>query len=201
MYNAGTLLSQQIWNTQTSPTTSVSYNGYTVSETQGSDSATTKENPSGTTVYSGTALNSTGYSAQVLGVAGTASSYSQLSPLTGNLTFFTAAAAAGFLTGADTVTVPNTPSGGTATIAIAAWNNGGGQYTSLEAAQAAGEPWGLSELTTIQTVVTPTPATLMSSVTNPNLSFSLGTAVVSPEPSTIALGVMGASAFLFRRRK
>jgi len=76
----------------------------------GSTSAT-KESPKGATVYSaGTALNSTGYSAQLLGAAGSGLSLSQLVPLVGNLTFFTATGAAGFLTGAATVVVPGTTS-------------------------------------------------------------------------------------------
>jgi len=95
--------------------------------------------------------------------------------------------------------IPNT-SGGSATVALACWYNAGGTITSLAQAQdVAGEPWGESlpvNLTALG-VVTGTP------VPNPPedlvgiQSFSLQQI---PEPGTIALGVMGACAFLARRR-
>jgi len=87
---------------------------------------------------------------------------------------------------------------GSATIAVAAWYNGGGTYTSLALAQAAGVPAGESApvfLTGLGGLGNP-PGTppAMTGIQ----SFRLTTS--SPEPSTIALGVMGASAFLLRRR-
>jgi hypothetical protein len=94
--------------------------------------------------------------------------------------------------------IPNSANGN-ATVALAAWYNGGGSYTSLSAAQAAGQPAGESNpsfITGLGGIGSPpgTPPAL-SGIT----SFSL-TTTASPEPSTIALGVMGASAFLLRRR-
>jgi len=94
--------------------------------------------------------------------------------------------------------IPNSSSG-SATIALAAWYNGGGAYTSLAAAQAANQPAGESLPVFISGLggtgsppATPPPLTGIQ-------SFSL-TTTSTPEPSTIALGVMGASAFLLRRR-
>ncbi len=85
------------------------------------------------------------------------------------------------------------------TVALYAWYNGGTGMT-LAQAQGALDPWGVSpldQITALGNTTTPTGAN-----TPPDLeglqSFSLQ---VSPEPSTIALGVIGASAFLFRRRK
>jgi hypothetical protein len=91
---------------------------------------------------------------------------------------------------------------GNATVALAAWYNNGGMYTSLAAAQAAGVASGES---------TPVFITGLGGYTPPGgtpdlppalgvQSFSLTTTSTSPEPSTIALGIMGASAFLLRRR-
>jgi hypothetical protein len=86
----------------------------------------------------------------------------------------------------------------TASVAVAAWQNSGaaGAATTLAEAQADGYAWGLSDIAT---------ANLATGVNQPGFlpttitSFSLATTV--PEPSTIALGVIGASALLFRRRK
>jgi len=103
----------------------------------------------------------------------------------------------GFWSGAPTVTLPNGyPFGGTAVVAIAAWV---GSATSLALAQSEGEPWGVSNLGSLTGVLGG------GQYTPPSVegleSFSLVYSAPVPEPSTIALGVMGASALLFRRRK
>jgi len=116
--------------------------------------------------------------------------------------------------------------GNNAAAAVVAWYNGGGQFATLAAAQAAGVPWGQSSVFEItglaepSSVMThdhngsPTPAQFgapfldgMSNGTNTSLtSFSLtmdseyGLAP-SPEPGTLALALLGASAFLARLRK
>jgi hypothetical protein len=104
--------------------------------------------------------------------------------------------------------IPNTPAGGgnvgSATVAVAAWYNGGGTITSLSAAQSANVPWGMSPTFNLTSLGEPANAgpPVVNSTPAENLiglqSFSLTTV---PEPSTIALGVMGISAFLIRRRK
>jgi len=99
-------------------------------------------------------------------------------------------------------------------LGVAAWYNGGGAYTTLAQAQAAGAPWGestvakslvLGEPSSVNTLNNggnPSPATapanLPSNAGNGGWSFSM---VATPEPSTIALGVMGVGAFLARRKK
>jgi hypothetical protein len=104
----------------------------------------------------------------------------------------------------NTVAAFNVAVGSPATLAIAAWYNGNGAYTSYNAAEAAGVPYGVSPTgsenlggNNITPPDLPGPGevnTLNGGIT----SFSLSTV---PEPSTIALGVMGASAFLLRLRR
>jgi hypothetical protein len=111
--------------------------------------------------------------------------------------------------------------GNNAEAAVVAWYNGGGQFTTYEAAKAAGVPTGYSSLFEITGLIEP--SSVMTDDNNGTVtagqngvaylqgpdfnagvntafqSFSLTTSV--PEPSTIALGVIGACAFLARRRK
>jgi len=95
--------------------------------------------------------------------------------------------------------VPGTTgAGAAATIQVYAWYNNGGTITSYSAAQAANVPTGFSATVSAVTGGPGSPPATPSSYAFPNFSVT-GSAV--PEPSTIALGVMGASAFLMRLRK
>ncbi len=102
--------------------------------------------------------------------------------------------------------IPGVPDVGTlnATVQLAAWYNNGGTVNTYAAALLAGDPVGLSA---VQNASTGGPSTSGPPTTAPNLPSGLGNIVLSsgttvtPEPSTIALGVMGASAFLLRLRK
>ncbi|MGP8201210.1 MAG: PEP-CTERM sorting domain-containing protein [Limisphaerales bacterium] len=194
---------QVIYNQNAANTeVSVTYGVYTVLEQQGSTAAA-PETPTGTTVYGGTLLTGTGYDAEMLGAAGFNDSLNNLVPLLNSsggaaiLNFYTGGTPAGSISGSAAVVTGAT--GGPETIAIAAWNNEGGTITSLAAAQAASDPWGISALANITSIASPSTPANMSTASDLNLSFSLGQSV--PEPSTIALGVMGVSALLFRRRK
>jgi hypothetical protein len=193
----------QVFNTQaTAPTgatqVTVTYGGYTVVEYQGNPAA--PASPAGTVVYNaGTALSGTGFDAQVYYSATAGDTLADLTPVTGVLHFSTGTTSpVGFIKGTDTDTLVALGTDSTGTIAIAAWSTDGGLYTTLAAAQLADKttpnsaPWGFSSLAAItpQNPPVPIPSSLES--------FSLGAV---PEPSTIALGVMGASALLFRRRK
>jgi hypothetical protein len=107
--------------------------------------------------------------------------------------------------------------GNNAAAAVVAWYNGGGQFTTLAAAQAAGVPWGQSSVFEITGLTEP--ASVMTQDNNNVASpaqagptYLVDTADYSsylqsfnltavPEPSTIALGVIGTCAFLARRRK
>jgi len=95
------------------------------------------------------------------------------------------------------VTVPGVAYGSVGTFQLAAWYNGGGTITLAQAeVPGSGDPWGLSQPANITLAGPPAvPSTL-----NPITSFSLQVSTI-PEPSTIALGVIGASAFLMRLRR
>jgi hypothetical protein len=120
-------------------------------------------------------------------------------------TFSTKAAGAGYFIGSSPANDPGIPGTGTAgtataTLALAAWYSNQGQYPTLASAEGTpGVPYGWSPLFTVGSLGnTGSPPN-----TPPNLtglqSFSLVTSP-TPEPGTIALGVMGAAAFLARRR-
>jgi len=161
--------------------------------------------PAGTQTYTGVPIgggstgsgptgygNGNNYSIELLyGVGANATS---LSPVPGaTATFSTAFAGSWDAGGGVFVTVPGVAYGATGTFQLAAWYNGGGTLTYAQAA-AALDPAGLSNPANITLNGPPgVPSTL-----NPITSFSL-TSV--PEPSTIALGVIGASAFLMRLRR
>jgi len=170
--------------------------------------------PAGTTVYdagsvlggaaTGTGLgNGNNISVQLYGLAGTGDSLSSLQALsqyTGHIATKAGGAGefVGNAVGAGDPGIPGSTAAGGATVALAAWFNGGGTYSTLALAQSGNQAWGFSA-----------PANIAGNggqgsppATPPFIgvqSFSL-TATSSPEPSTIALGVMGASAFLLRRR-
>ncbi|MGD0816762.1 MAG: PEP-CTERM sorting domain-containing protein [Verrucomicrobiota bacterium] len=195
----------QVFNSQpTAPSgatgTDVSYGGYSEYEYMGNTAA---DDPTGTAVYAaGTALTGTGFDAQLLGAAGAGDPLSQLLPLGGPLTsgilnFVTGTGLvpAGFIRSAVTDTIPGTTTGSSATVAVAVWNNGGGLYTTLAEAQEAGEPWGISNTGDVTIDNPPFPISDTAGIE----SFSLAELV--PEPGTMALGVMGVAALLFRRRK
>jgi hypothetical protein len=99
----------------------------------------------------------------------------------------------GQFTASSTITIPGLANGSTGTFQLRAWYSGGGA-TTYAAAVLAGVPNGEDPAVNITLANLPNPPSSL----NPLQSFNL-TSV--PEPSTIALGVMGASAFLFRRRK
>jgi hypothetical protein len=149
--------------------------------------------------------------------------FSSLSPVSQYITTFATTGASGpFLISASPVPDAGIPGTGydnsglhganhilnDANIAVAAWYNGGGLYTTLAAAQAANVPWGVSPVVILTGLGEPASVetsdvghnTPLTQPTEPYgiSSFSLTS---TPEPSTIALGVMGIGAFLARRRK
>jgi hypothetical protein len=175
-------------------------------EEQGQTSNSYLANPGSTVYHTGAPLGP-GYSIGLLALdGGGALLYSQLtsvvtlsSPI--NSWYNNATS----VTGGDNYGIWNTPAvatvaglATTASVAIAAWQNSGaaGAATTLAEAQADGYAWGLSNIETANLATGDnSPGYLPSTIT----SFSLAQTV--PEPSTIALGVIGASALLFRRRK
>jgi hypothetical protein len=96
----------------------------------------------------------------------------------------------------------------TATVALACWYNANNTITSLAAASAAKVPYGesakinmsnLGETATVESVYNGTTTQAQQPQYMQITSFSLIQPV--PEPSTIALGVLGVCAFLARRKK
>jgi len=204
-------LQQQIFNVQSAPpsgatSVTVSNGGFTTTEYVGS-TANTAENPQGSAVFAaGTALSGTGFDAELYASSTAGASISQLSAVSSLLHFGTTAAQLGFVKNTTLATVPGLATGATGTYAIAAWASTGvdGAATTLAAAQADGYAWGFSTTGFLTPGNPPVDLGAPQAAGDPALSgtvegFSLGSTV--PEPSTIALGVMGASALLFRRRK
>lgn len=155
--------------------------------------------PVGTQVYGGALLSGTGFTAELWGHAGTGQAESALTAL-GQTTFRTGTAA-GFLNSV-TLTVPGAALGGSpaaATFQVRAWNNQGGTLTTWAAVLAkpnVGQGKSpLVEVTQLGGTGTPPGP-------DPNLvglqSFSLAAV---PEPSSIALGVIGLGTLMFLRRR
>lgn len=163
------------------------------------------------------------YSLELYAAAGTLSSFSTatfsaIPSTTENPFTYSSATYAGYWTaasslitfggGSGTAGAPTVAYGAPVTLAIAAWYNGGGVYTSLGTASGSGVPYGVSPVGT-EDVSNPggSPPTTASylpalgagqTIAGGITSFNL---VEIPEPSTIALGVIGASAFLMRLRR
>jgi hypothetical protein len=188
-----------------------SYNGYT----SGVEYYGNTSNPNGnmgTTVYDPTSgIGGSGFDVQMLAAPGSGDALSTLSamgpitqqwyaaspggnPATGFSSFYKATNGVGSV-----LTVPNTGANGPITLAIAVWNNEGGTINTLLGAQQAGAPWGISP-TTVSVPMTGGGIVIPPFIPDTIPDFSIGAALV-PEPSTIALGVIGASALLLRRRK
>lgn len=96
-----------------------------------------------------------------------------------------------------TRTIPTVTPGNPADVQVYVWES---KYADLAAAQAAGGKWGMSTKFTVPKTggsgVPPEVPQPMLGIT----SFSLQQTVI-PEPTTIALGLLGAGAMMFRRRK
>jgi hypothetical protein len=194
-------------------TVAVSYGGYTGYEEMGNTSNTNLSNP-GSTIYANERVV-TGYGcdAGLLAAPGLGDALSSLSFVPGSVvsTWFTYPWSdfAGFWNSDATAQIPGTTPGNggsaAATLAVAVWANSGvnGSATTLAQAQADGYDWGVSNTGDVDDLGGSIPGG--GNYPTPSLpdsieSFSLAVNVV-PEPSAIALGVMSASAFLFRRRK
>jgi hypothetical protein len=93
---------------------------------------------------------------------------------------------------AGTVTIGSVTAGNNAFIQLRAWEAAGG--TSYEAAQAAGKQFGSSATLTIATGGGGSPPAVPAPLTG------LASFTLVPEPSTLALGMLGAAALLLRRR-
>jgi len=207
----GSTVSIQVFSSQSlaNSTTSVSYGGYNGQEEMGNSANGNLFSPGAAVYAAGTALGgsvaSPQYSIQLLAAGGTGDAISALAANGPVVTGWYSAAGGDPTTGFNglwnstaNATISGVGVGSGATVAIAAWDNEAGTVGSLGAAQAAGDPWGVSATGNILSLGGPgggAPSELPSSITG----FSLVSTI--PEPSTIALGVIGASAFLMRLRR
>jgi hypothetical protein len=144
--------------------------------------------------------NGTDFTVELYAAAGLNQALSALQPVTQYVTTIaTSSTKGGEFKISEPAVDPGIPgtaaAGNTATIALFAWYNGGGTYTSYASALAAGVPTGISPLDNLGSLAAPAPEDYPVGLE----SFSLALPV--PEPSTIALGVIGVSTLLFRRRK
>ncbi|MBM3880243.1 MAG: PEP-CTERM sorting domain-containing protein [Verrucomicrobia bacterium] len=140
-----------------------------------------------------TALAGTAYWAQLYGGVDEAS----LAPIGAALNFRTGTAAGYTVSsGVDTTrTITGIAPGGAAVVQVRAWEASGG--ATYEAAVASGKKYGKSEIVNLSATGNPAANPPILPVNLIGLqSFSL-----IPEPSTIALGVLGAAVLLLRRRK
>lgn len=112
-----------------------------------------------------------------------------LAPVGAALPFRTGAAA-GYITSTAT-TIANAPDGTPLFVQLKAWAAAGG--TSYEAAYAAGKLAGFSNIVPVTAAEAPNLPQPMVGLT----SFALA---AIPEPSILALGMLGAAALLLRRR-
>jgi len=154
--------------------------------------------PAGTATYAGYVLAGTGVEVGLY--VGATPSAVTAAITSGTPNYTTTLQTGGYWTyNSDTVALAN--ASGTVYSAIAAWTTTTGSPTSYATALAAGDEAGYSVVSTTTTVLggvgtpPPPPGNLIGSgITD----LAIGSV---PEPSTIALGVMGASAFLMRLRR
>jgi len=199
----------------TSPTTEFTGN----SSVAYSTSVRSGDFPTGTQTYTGPLLggstvgsgptgwaNGNNYSADLVAAAGDNQPVGSLVLVAGSVTTFrtTSASVAGwFVAPSGALSIPGTTFSGSgdlthptaATVAVQAWYSGGGAYPTYASA--------LGNTYTGEGAAFNVDGLGGGTITPPNLyngqSFSLVSPI--PEPSTIALGVIGACAFLARRRK
>jgi len=154
--------------------------------------------------------NGADWTVALYGAAGAGDAASALSPLPGATATFAAsdgvgAGVPGTWASAVVATVPGTTGAGSmATVQLYAWYNAGGSITSYAQAVADGVPYGSSMLANVSlggTEPTGPPATAANLPVAGLGNFNLSAPTTTPEPSTIALGIIGASTFLMRLRR
>ena len=143
----------------------------------------------------GTALTGGGYMVQLLAGTAAGSATDALTPI------FSGNFASGFFN-AGSITVPaGDISGGSAFFVVRAWSTMGGTVLSYAAAQSTvGALWGTTTAfqVTPQSSATLPPAALAGM---PQLNGNGNMIQTVPEPTVLALGVLGVGALLLRRRK
>lgn len=179
----------------------VTYGSYTSGTEYYGNGGNSKLPQPGSTGWAQNSALGTGYSIQLLAAPGGGIPVAYLSPTGPVISSWYSAAGGdpnsgnnGFWNTSANASVPS----GTDTVAIAAWYNDGGTVNTLAAAQAGGESWGISQ--TENVIISGVgPAASIFGAGSSIESFSLGANSV-PEPSSLALGLLGGAAWLFRRR-
>jgi hypothetical protein len=149
--------------------------------------------PPGATLYGGPLLAGSGFTAQLWG----GPDVNSLVPATGSSTAtFLAGGGAGFWPAPpNNAMVVGVPTGSVATLQVRAWDNQGGTITTWAEAVAAGVPRGVSAVFTSQPLGFSDLVPYLVGFTSFNIAYV-------PEPSTLALGALGAAILLlFRRRR
>jgi len=161
--------------------------------------------PQGSQNYGGAPLlGGSGFTFALWGGASDSSLQQALATTGGNTTSFrTGATPTGFtLAGSPVVQIPGVPAGQTARLQVRVWDNMGGTITSWDAALAARVATGTSAIFTSRTLGGTAPDG--SIFIPPTALFGMESFnLVVPEPSTIALGILGGlgTLVLIRRRK
>lgn len=170
--------------------------GATATALQGQGAANLS-NPVGATVYHGSALAGTGFTAQ-LWAGANAASLAAPDAGTGTRSFSTVGALAGYVSSGVTAQYAAIAPGATATLQVRAWDNQNGTITSWQQIMANQTiPHGVSTTFASPALTTaPTPPPSTPGMTSFNLFV-----VPVPEPSLIGLGALGLGALLLRRRK
>jgi hypothetical protein len=128
--------------------------------------------------------------AQLYAAAGLNASESSLQPV-GPVVPFRAGINAGFISATDPITIPFAAPGGPVTVQLRAWFGPAASY------EAAGPNVGKSVLLNLSVTGNP----LGQPPTVPVELTGLSGFMLVPEPSSLALGALGAAALLFSRRK
>jgi hypothetical protein len=155
--------------------------------------------------YAALTGNGLDWTVALYGAAGSGDAMSTLSPLPGATATFANGVndgTAGTWASSAVINVPGTTgAGSTATVQLYAWYNEGGLITSYAAAVAAGVPSGYSGLANVTLGGVEPSGPPATAAALPVAQLGNFTVQAIPEPSTIALGVIGASTFLMRLRR
>jgi hypothetical protein len=163
---------------------------------------TSGDTPGGTAHYTGTPLSGAGYEVGLyVDSTATAVGTDVTSGTPLSTANFTAGSGGWYFGSTLTVTDPSAAGGTGVFVELAAWSTAIGSPASYAAAVAAGDLAGHSLASTgTAPLGGGSPPTTPGTLAGIGLTdFAIGTA--TPEPSTIALGVIGASAFLMRLRR
>jgi hypothetical protein len=160
--------------------------------------------PAGSTVYTGARLSGTGFVAELWGIVGAGRPEGELQRLASGA--FRTGTAAGIIAGNLALPVPNTPTvaqggpdaGHVGTFQIRAWNAAlAGPGATWASVVNSPIPHGSSVLVTSGTLG----GTGSPPATTPNLVGLTSFNLTVPEPSAIALGVLGLGTLMFLRRR